>query len=257
MTYKGIVADVDGTLIPPSAHPTTQASPRVVKTVQALQENGIVFTLATARSLDWVEGLISSLRLSSLLILDNGARIYDCTRKTFVKELFLSSEKAHEIFSRLREYHDEIFFVDGKRRLMLNPDISQPSAHVVKIMVLHVPPEKAERIYQAVKDMKDIQITKSVSGENPIVESIHITHADATKGKALAYVAHTLGMEPSHFVGIGDSYNDRELLEQCGLKVAMGNAVTDILAIADYIAPSYQDDGVANVIEKFFLHKSI
>lgn len=31
----------------------------------------------------------------------------------------------------------------------------------------------------------------------------------------------------------------------------MGNAVPDLKAIADYVAPSVEDDGVADVINKF------
>jgi hydroxymethylpyrimidine pyrophosphatase-like HAD family hydrolase len=40
-----------------------------------------------------------------------------------------------------------------------------------------------------------------------------------------------------------------------GLKVAMGNAIKDLKAIADYIAPSVEEDGVADVIEKFVLQQ--
>jgi hydroxymethylpyrimidine pyrophosphatase-like HAD family hydrolase len=54
-------------------------------------------------------------------------------------------------------------------------------------------------------------------------------------------------------IGVGDGYNDFPLLEACGLKVAMGNALEDLKGIADYIAPSVDEDGVANVIEKFIL----
>ena len=53
-------------------------------------------------------------------------------------------------------------------------------------------------------------------------------------------------------VGVGDSYNDFPLLMACGLKAAMGNSVKEILDIADYVAPSVDDDGLANVIEKYF-----
>lgn len=37
------------------------------------------------------------------------------------------------------------------------------------------------------------------------------------------------------------------------LRIAMGNAVDDLKAIADYIAPPVEKDGVAHVIEKFIL----
>ena len=39
----------------------------------------------------------------------------------------------------------------------------------------------------------------------------------------------------------------------CGLKIAMGNAVPELKAIADFIAPTVEEDGVATVIEKFVL----
>lgn len=42
-------------------------------------------------------------------------------------------------------------------------------------------------------------------------------------------------------------------LMACGLKVAMGNAVSELKTIADYIAPTIDEDGVADVIEKFIL----
>lgn len=32
----------------------------------------------------------------------------------------------------------------------------------------------------------------------------------------------------------------------------MGNAVPELKAVADYVAPSIDDDGVADVIEKYF-----
>jgi hydroxymethylpyrimidine pyrophosphatase-like HAD family hydrolase len=38
-----------------------------------------------------------------------------------------------------------------------------------------------------------------------------------------------------------------------GVKVAMGNAVDDLKAIADYIAPSVHEDGVADVIKRYIL----
>lgn len=39
----------------------------------------------------------------------------------------------------------------------------------------------------------------------------------------------------------------------CGLKVAMGNAVKELKEIADFIAPTVEQDGLATVIEKFIL----
>lgn len=43
------------------------------------------------------------------------------------------------------------------------------------------------------------------------------------------------------------------LFESVGFKVAMGNAPKELKEIADYVAPTVQEDGVADVIERFIL----
>ena len=67
-------------------------------------------------------------------------------------------------------------------------------------------------------------------------------------------VANLLKIKTTEIIGVGDGYNDFPMLLACGLKVAMDNANDDLKAIADYIAPSVDDDGVADVIEKYILN---
>lgn len=55
-------------------------------------------------------------------------------------------------------------------------------------------------------------------------------------------------------IGVGDGYNDYPMLEACGLKVAMGNAVDELKVIADIVAPSIEQDGLAKVIEDYYLN---
>ncbi len=57
----------------------------------------------------------------------------------------------------------------------------------------------------------------------------------------------------NEIIGVGDSYNDFPLLMACGLKVAMGNAAPELKEIADYIAPTVEEDGVVDVIKRFVL----
>jgi hydroxymethylpyrimidine pyrophosphatase-like HAD family hydrolase len=82
---------------------------------------------------------------------------------------------------------------------------------------------------------------------------IDITHARATKQLGVFELAKILDIETHEIIGVGDGHNDFPMLMACGLKVAMGNAVDDLKAIADYIAPTVDNDGVADVIEKFVL----
>ena len=52
---------------------------------------------------------------------------------------------------------------------------------------------------------------------------------------------------------VGDSYNDLPLLNVCGLRIAMGDAPEELKAIAHYVAPSAEEDGLAVAIEEYLL----
>ena len=82
-----------------------------------------------------------------------------------------------------------------------------------------------------------------------------INHTQATKQFGILKIAEILNISTHEIIAVGDGYNDFPLLMAAGFKVAMGNGVEDIKQIANYIAPSVEDDGVADVIERFVLNE--
>jgi hydroxymethylpyrimidine pyrophosphatase-like HAD family hydrolase len=74
-----------------------------------------------------------------------------------------------------------------------------------------------------------------------------------SKGSGLAFVAEHVGFELARTVGIGDGENDVELLEWAGYGVAVANAHDRILGVADWVCPSADEEGVAEVIEALLL----
>lgn len=254
MQYKAIIADVDGTLIPPGAVPAPYPSKRLVAAVIKAKARGVTFSLASARSLPWVKEIVEDLGLDAPIILDNGARIYDCKQKKYLWESFLPKEEAEKILNILsRDKSLPIYIQNESQRLNLSEIKKVKKWKLAKIIILHISPDKAEEVYQKLKIIPTIHVTKSVSGVEPALETIHVTNFDATKQVAVGKFTKILNIHSQEIIGIGDSYNDFPLLMSCGLKVAMKNATADIKEIADYIAPSYEEDGVAEVIEKFIL----
>jgi hypothetical protein len=62
-----------------------------------------------------------------------------------------------------------------------------------------------------------------------------------------------VGCSLEQTIAIGDSWNDREMLETAGLGVAMGNALPSLRELADYVTLTNNEEGVRHVIEKFVL----
>ena len=51
------------------------------------------------------------------------------------------------------------------------------------------------------------------------------------------------------FVAFGDDVNDIDMVQRCGIGVAVSNAIDAVKEVADYICDSNDDDGVAKWIE--------
>ncbi len=52
---------------------------------------------------------------------------------------------------------------------------------------------------------------------------------------------------------IGDNFNDVEMIQYAGIGVAMGNAPDGVKAMADWVAPTVEEDGAVAAIEEFLL----
>jgi Cof subfamily protein (haloacid dehalogenase superfamily) len=92
----------------------------------------------------------------------------------------------------------------------------------------------------------ELYLTKSVA------TFFEATHPDANKGTGVRYLAETiLGLAAHNVMAIGDNFNDLEMLQYAGLGVAMGNAPREVQAIANWVAPSVEEDGAAAAIEAF------
>ena len=250
--YKLVIADVDGTIFPPSEFPSPKPSEKLTKAVERARKKGVAFSIASGRSLSWVEEIIKGLELDTPIILDNVARIYYCRKKQYVWESLLIKKTAEKVLAVLKKDKAlRVFIADDDERLSGKAKITKWK--ISKILVLGVTPEKAEKLHRGLKVIPDIHVTKSVSGTGEKSQSVHVTNINATKQVAVGKLLEILKLKKEQVIGIGDSYNDFPLLLSCGLKVAMENAMPEIKEIAYYIASSYEEEGVVKVLEKFIL----
>jgi len=80
---------------------------------------------------------------------------------------------------------------------------------------------------------------------------LELAHPDVSKGSGLQFVADRLGFTPEGTVAFGDGENDLELIDWAGYGVAVENAHSVVKARANFVCPSAEEEGVAQVIEAF------
>jgi Cof subfamily protein (haloacid dehalogenase superfamily) len=86
---------------------------------------------------------------------------------------------------------------------------------------------------------------------------LEILPAQTDKGTALARTAEMLGIKQEEVLAIGDSMNDEAMIRWAGMGVAMANSDERIKNIAALVTEkTNDDDGVAEVIEKYILAKN-
>ena len=83
--------------------------------------------------------------------------------------------------------------------------------------------------------------------------AVDFTRVGVDKGSTAHKVAEMLGVGIDRIVAVGDSYNDISMLRECGLSIAMGDAPDEVLAVADRVVPSVDEDGLAVAIEEIIL----
>ncbi|MDJ1371600.1 Cof-type HAD-IIB family hydrolase [Gulosibacter molinativorax] len=71
-----------------------------------------------------------------------------------------------------------------------------------------------------------------------------VTPHGMNKGTTMLRVLKRVGIERANSVAIGDSMNDRYMLEVAGLGIAMGNASAELKARADSVTRTIDEDGV-------------
>jgi 5-amino-6-(5-phospho-D-ribitylamino)uracil phosphatase len=78
---------------------------------------------------------------------------------------------------------------------------------------------------------------------------VEIVPAEVSKWSAVRRLAQAWNIDESEICAVGDDVNDLAMIRAAGLGVAMGNAVPEVKAAADRIAPTHDEDGLVQVVE--------
>lgn len=247
-TYKLLLLDLDGTTVASSG--AALPSDRVAQAVQHAQQH-VHVALATGRPMDLAQEIIDVLNLTGPSVFNGGAEIIDTVSKTFLHEQLLSSESIRELVTLSEALGVNVYSDKDEYGTPLSA--SDNLETTAKLFIGNIPTEEANHLAEMFNSVKAVSAHITTSWDDGDVVDIHITHEHATKRYGVEKLMEILGIKKNEVIAIGDGYNDLPMLEAAGFRVAMGNAPDEIKAVADHVAPSLDEDGVADTIEKFIL----
>ena len=78
-----------------------------------------------------------------------------------------------------------------------------------------------------------------------------ISLKDVDKWNAIEYLANKMNISNEEIIAIGDNINDKQMIENAGVGIAMGQSTPVITEIADFVTSNNNEDGVAKALEKY------
>ncbi|MFK2826644.1 Cof-type HAD-IIB family hydrolase [Bacillus sp. B190/17] len=263
--YKMVAIDLDGTLL----NDELIVSQGTIEAIQQAVARGTVVTIATGRMFRSAKRFAEQLGLNVPLITYQGALIQDVEEKEVMYERPVPSDIAHQLIEmaceknmHLQVYQDDMLYAASDNEILRRYAEAVQVPYKVEPNLVSL----AERGFTKalfIDEPHCIDVLQSelraLFGERASIAKskptyLEVTHPEANKGIALLHLAQKLGIERSEIIGIGDNYNDLDLVLTAGLGVAMGNAVEEVKEKADYISRSNNEEGVRHVIEKFVLN---
>ena len=274
--YRLLAIDVDGTLVNSSDDLTAATRAALRRTIAA----GIHVVLATGRRYSHTLHLVEPLGISVPLITASGALVKDAADHRTLYKTEFDASLLREVLAVLdRAGCDPLLngdtFAEGfdfyqpaaprenrflAEYLALNPGCGR----VWPDFFASPPPGIFAGFVMGTRDeMLTVQRLLHTSLTRPITTHVlrspryrgfmcELAPAGVTKWSAVRHLASLWGIADGEICAVGDNVNDIPMIRSAGLGVAMGNAVPEVIAAADRIAPTHDNDGLVEVVAWLF-----
>jgi Cof subfamily protein (haloacid dehalogenase superfamily) len=264
---KLIVTDIDGTLVDDNGKLGSESK----KLLMELMKHDVSISLATGRLHSATTELAKELSLNGYIISLDGAVIKEYTNDETIFESFLKIRHIKKAISISNDllvnivlcHASSIYYTDYNSII---PSLLSKYGALYKQVDSYVEYLSgtleivcASDIKNSIKKMEEsFNFPYSVgcstsyfrSKKNENIFYLEIRKAGSSKGKALERLLRHISVKPEQTVVIGDWYNDITMFQTKTLKVAVANAIPELLNLADLVTQkSNNEDGVAEFLE--------
>ena len=259
-----VIADVDGTLVTNDKLLT----PRAIKSVKRLRDEGIAFSITSGRPPLGMKMLIAPLGLTEPLAAFNGG-VFVHPDLSVMSQSFVAADIATRVIKAIDRHGLDCWVYTDRDWLVRKVDAPHVAREqwTVKFPPQVVPDfarhlDRVAKIvgvsddYAAVARCEaDVQhdCGNTVSAARSQAYYLDVTHPDANKGRVVAVLSQVLSIPAEKIATIGDMPNDVLMFQKSGISIAMGNASPDVQRQAQFVTTSNEDEGFANAMDSFIL----
>ena len=252
-TIKAAFFDVDGTLLSHVSHSVPQSAR---KSLDRLREKGIKTYLCTGRHATELDLLpVADIPFDGYITL-NGHLCLDQNRNLLFGLPF-PEETTHALIRMFKEHRLPLVLVteSGLTLNFINDTVIQ-AQKAVSTPVPDIAAYNGDPIYQATTyaDCSEDDHIRRILPSNCHAARWNELGVDVIlngggKVAGIKYILEQEGILPEECIAFGDAENDMDMIEFCGIGVAMGNAQDKVKEISDYVTSDIDDDGIEKALQ--------
>lgn len=251
---KMIITDLDETLL----HSDKHISEYTISVLEKCKLKGIKIVFATARSVQSASKILKQFMpdificYGGALVLANETIIHrfdipanissslinDCLKDSNILHILATNEKV--------SYANKTNPEDSRISHYQSVDFSCiNNMNYLKISVISNNPDAVKKIASAYPMLDFLHYKR---------ENLYrFANPNAVKWNAVKAVSSYYNINPNMFVAFGDDRNDLDMIKNCGIGIAVKNALDEVKNVAKYVCETNNNDGVARWLEENIL----
>lgn len=256
-TYSIVFLDIDGTLLD-SQH---QVMPCTRNHLQTLHQRNIPIILCSARPPEGVNLVAGQVGVYGPMACYNGGLVFD-QDGTILRDVGIDTQLAMKFKQFVAEWFPEVVVSAYLYNVWMTEDPRHPlivkeaeisrctplkgslervadtSPHVHKLLCMGDPKQIRVLQVEASRHFPQLMALRSKP------EYLEILSPESTKCSGVRVLLDHYRLRPEKAVAFGDSDVDVDMLQYCGLGVAMGNAPRSVKEAADFVTASNDEEGI-------------
>lgn len=286
MSIRCLAFDLDGTLLTSEK----KIDPRTFDSIQKAMKAGMHIIIASGRDKNGTKFVYEPLGLEDgrhFLALVNGQIIYDFEKKEYdlddvllpedgikiqrickqfnVEGIFCCGYDFYSYVSRMNRLKKKMASIFGNKPMDYGLKSAQKQRNFIDLpyeeVLLTQDINKVIMVHSKHFFEKNLDDLRMALADYDVLmvgpDWMEIMPKGVSKASAIKRIVERLGLTMDDVMAFGDAQNDIQMIKEVGIGVAMGNAMDEVKAVADYVCDTNENNGIGKTIDALLAGKEM